>query len=196
MGKIRILFALAAVITCACAFQKLQTVLDESPSGQAPRLPIAVTRLSVADARPAVDYRDMKISAFAIPGRRDESAPSLSGEQKDVLEKEFSRYLAHNSGDYTAACTILVLEGVMQYTSAWSGEDMVVKSKLRVVLIDSLHTPFLASAIGEAELSFKSNIANKKNFEKLYQKAMKMALFKAMESIGPVVNSIVPENKN
>lgn len=192
MKTFLILFSCSLLVGAGCAFQKLQAVLDEPMSGPQVKLPVAITKLTIADIRTATNARDLKISAIALPGRKDEIAPPLSGEQKDVLEKEFASYAAFTAGDARAACTVQVVEGSMKYTSAWSGEEMFVRSKLRMVLIDSLHTPFLASAVGEAEFSFKSNIANKKNFEKLYQKAMKAALFKAAESISGAVRSMMP----
>ncbi len=186
------MLACSAFLIVGCAFQKLQAVLDEPMAGPQVKLPVAVTKLTIADARSAADGRDLKISAFALPGRKDEIVPRLSADQKNMLENEFAKYRDYNATDVRAACSLQVIEGVMKYTSAWSGEEMFVRSKLRLVLIDSLHTPFLASAVGEAEFSFKSNIANAKNFEKLYQKAMKAALFKAAESISAVVQAVVP----
>jgi hypothetical protein len=191
MNALKIACAVSMLILCACAAQKFRLLLDEPPSGQPFNLPVEVTRLSIADLRNAVDNRDIIVSALAVPGRKDSIAPALSGGQRELLEKEFGKYISDHA-DYTARCSILIMEGVMRYASSWSGEGMSVRSKIRVVLIDSLHTPFLASAAGEADYSFQSNIANKKNFEKLYQKAMKAALFKAMESVSGVVKSIVP----
>jgi acetamidase/formamidase len=66
---------------------------------------------------------------------------------------------------------------------------MRVRSKLRVSLFDSAHMPAPLSTTGEAEFFFTSTSANTLNFDRLYQKAMKTALFKAMESLSGALNS-------
>jgi hypothetical protein len=187
---LKILLAVFVISLCSCAFQKFRTVIQEPVSGQSLKLPVLITRITFEDARVTVDNRDMKISRLALPGRKDEITPALSSEHREVLEKEIGKYVGNNRGEYKASCTIQILEGVKRYASSWSGEEMFVRSKIRVVLSDSLHTPYLASAIGEGEFSFQSNIANQMNFEILYQKAMRTALFKAVESIDGILKSI------
>jgi hypothetical protein len=175
-----------------CAYQKLQAVLDEPQAGAQQKLPVSITRLAVVDARAHADERSLKIPGLPLSARSDEVAPALSDEQKNMIERHIAGSVEAD-GAYKAACSVQVVEGVEKYKGSWLSEDMFVKSKIRVVLHDSLHTPFLASAEGETEYSFQSNIANTKNFEKLYKKAMKTALAKALESIGGVLKTMEPK---
>jgi hypothetical protein len=186
----RIIFFICVVSLFNCAFQKFRTIIEEPIAGQPIKLPVFITRLVIEDARPSADIRDMKISRFAIPGRKDEINPAISVEQKELLEKELGKYTGNTTGGLQASCTVQILEGLKRYKSSWSGEEMTVRSKLCLILSDTLHKPYLASATGEADFSFQSNIANKMNFEILYQKAMRTALFKAVESINNTLKSL------
>jgi hypothetical protein len=190
--KMRFAITLSLLVFAGCAYKKFQAFLDEPIAASQPKLPVTITKIFITDTRSGIDTRDVKISSLAVPGKNDQTIPGLSAEQKDVLEKQAAGYATAEGADFKAACSIMVVEGIKKYKSSWSGEDMVVKSKIRVVLADSVHTPFLSSAEGDAEYSFQSNIANRKNFEKLYQKAMKTALLKAMESISIALKTIDP----
>ena len=189
MTIVKIIASAILLMPCACAFKKLQTLIDEPASANAPRLAVAITNLVIVDGRATVDTRDVKTSKLAAPGRTDLISPAISQAHKDMLEKEMAWYSNGGASGPHAACTIQVVEGVERYKSTWSGEEMHARSKLRVSIVDSVHAPFVFSTVGEAEYYFTSNIANQSNFDRLYQKAMKTALFKAVESLSGALDT-------
>lgn len=183
MKYIKLCGALILLLLANCAMLQIQSFIDEPIDADSIKLPIQISSLSIIDYRRNVDNRDINISWFALPGDKDEVLPKLSSDQRQLINDEFMKYVVNKSDNYTVRAVIEIVEGSKNYKCSWFFEDMKARSTIRITLYDSFHTPYLISATGEAVSTYTSGVSTKKYMEGLYQKAIRMALYKAVESI-------------
>ena len=169
-----------------CAFIIRDSFLkDESYRVKNVQLPFAISKILIEDKRESTSTKDLKVPVMAWPGRNEMAEPVISEEQTKLLQSEVASYFSVRP--QKVIVQLQLLKGVKKYALKWSGERESSEVEIQVNLLDPQSRQLLFYSRGFSQMWLNSSIATKTSSENLYQKALKVALYKAMEMISPLV---------
>ena len=157
-------------------------------------LPLQIVGIDIEDAREDVTPGDLKVPVFALPGDHAHSAPALSAAQQKFLIEETTNYFNGDSKSGEVAVHIKLYSATKDYQAKLlSGERESSTADVEVDLLDPEAHALLAYGRGTGQFWMRSYIATNSSSERAYQKAMSIALYKAMEALASEVPQL-PES--
>jgi hypothetical protein len=178
--KLTLLLLVGLTSSFQCASSMKNKTLQEPYQESSVDVSFSIDSLSVVDTRTSVDSGSMKIPRMVWKKRDGEIVPALGDEQKKVIAEEAARYARGSEGGKTVVVTLL--EGRKRYHADFLFSKEYATTAVKVEVLDSVHQPYYLSATGNAAYEVESIKADNPFMEKLYQKALRNAVYKAFES--------------
>ena len=141
-------------------------------------LDLKTNNISIIDKRSKIsEQEDIRIPVLSLPSDTISFYPKINNIHKELIKKTILENLNNSSTD-TARIIIFVLEASKEFSATNLTEQELVSIKLKLVF-DAKGEKH--EIIESGEFYKKSMDASKKGLEKLFQKALKEIVFKALQ---------------
>ncbi len=167
-----------------CLMGVKEDFLKDDFQKDAVSIPYRVVKVVVKDARPRKAAKDIQVPNLYLKNRNETAEIDLSAEQKVLIESETIRYFLGKGPSIIIRAEML--KGTQSFTSKTMSERESVDCEIKLTLIDVASGQPFYFAIGSASTYMQSMNASKEYLEKLFQKAIRVSIYKAAEQLSKV----------
>ncbi|MBN1760480.1 MAG: hypothetical protein JW863_19280 [Chitinispirillaceae bacterium] len=171
----------SVILLTACSSATKLKYLNEPFTTTEMKIPLTLTEIEFTDNRADTSSRAVNIPRYTKLGQKDTVRQSLRQEHRTLLNEEMKAYFT--GGGKEVKAVVEVIDGSKCFEAGRMTEIEFVRVRLGLTLLDEEHTPYFLKSSGEAMYEIKSLDAKNEFIEKLYQKALKAALYKCCEGI-------------
>jgi len=156
---------------------KEQYLKDESYASQPVKVPYRLVKVVIKDVRKDKNGQDLQVPNIYFKKHDNIADAVLTDERRHMIEGFVTDRFA---GTDPVIALVEITTGTQRFTSGLMEKESV-DSKIKVTLIDVESNSKFIWATGDAWFEVKSIDASKEYLDKLYDKAVRASLYKALE---------------